>query len=93
VIQPLILILDDSTSAVDVETEVKIQNSLEKIMVKSTCFVIAQRISTVLNADKILVLENGEIAAQGTHHELLQESTIYRDIFESQLGKGITANV
>jgi ATP-binding cassette, subfamily B, multidrug efflux pump len=93
VIQPLILILDDSTSAVDVETEVKIQEALEKIMVKSTCFVIAQRISTVLNADKILVLENGEIAAQGTHKQLVHESPIYRDIFESQLGKGITANV
>lgn len=92
-IKPLILILDDSTSAVDVETEVKIQEALEQLMMNSTSFVIAQRISTVLKADKIIVLENGEIAAQGTHQQLLKESLIYRDIFESQLGKGIIANV
>jgi ATP-binding cassette subfamily B protein len=92
-IDPVILILDDSTSAVDVETEVKIQNALDEILVGCTCFMIAQRISTVLNADKIIVLENGEIAAQGTHQQLLKESLIYRDIFESQLGKGVTANV
>jgi ATP-binding cassette subfamily B multidrug efflux pump len=87
-VQPSILILDDSTSAVDVETEIKIQQALEDAMQKRTSFVIAQRISTVLNADKILVLDDGQIAAQGTHNELLENSPIYREIYESQLGNG-----
>lgn len=89
-VKPSILILDDSTSAVDVETEVKIQDALEKLMQNRTSFVIAQRISTVLNADKILVLEDGQVAAQGTHRELMASSPIYRDIYESQLGNGVT---
>lgn len=87
--KPAILILDDSTSAVDVETEVKIQDALEEMMRDRTCLIIAQRISTVLKADKILVLENGQIAAQGTHRELMENSPIYREIYESQLGNGV----
>lgn len=90
-IHPSILILDDSTSAVDVETEVKIQDALETLMQGRTSFVIAQRISTVLNADKILVLEDGQIAAQGHHQDLLADSPIYREIYESQLGNGVKA--
>lgn len=90
-LKPAILILDDSTSAVDVETEAKIQTALEGIMRERTSFVIAQRISTVLMADKILVLDDGQIAAQGTHHELLVNSPIYRDIYQSQLGSGASA--
>jgi ATP-binding cassette subfamily B multidrug efflux pump len=85
-LKPAILILDDSTSAVDVETEVKIQDALETIMQQRTSFVIAQRISTVLKADKILVLEDGQIVAEGTHRELMDNSPIYREIYESQLG-------
>lgn len=85
---PSVLILDDSTSAVDVETESKIQGALESIMQQHTSFVIAQRISTVLKADKILVLDDGQISAQGTHRELLEASPIYREIYESQLGGG-----
>jgi ATP-binding cassette subfamily B protein len=85
-IQPAVLILDDSTSSVDVETEARIQDALEDVMKGRTSFVIAQRISTVLNADKILVLDNGQIAAEGTHRELLASSPIYREIYESQLG-------
>jgi ATP-binding cassette subfamily B protein len=77
-LKPAVLILDDSTSAVDVETETKIQAALEHIMQARTSFVIAQRISTVLNADKILVLDDGQIAAEGTHRELLVSSPIYR---------------
>lgn len=88
-IQPAILILDDSTSAVDVETETRIQQALENLMRNRTCLVIAQRISTVLKADKILVLDDGRIVAQGTHAELLANSPIYQDIFESQLGNGV----
>ena len=88
-LQPPILILDDSTSAVDVETESRIQAALAAMMKKCTSFVIAQRISTVLNADKILVLDDGEIAAEGTHKELFVSSPIYREIYESQLGNGV----
>lgn len=88
-LKPSILILDDSTSAVDVETETKIQTALEDIMKDRTSFVIAQRISTVLNADKILVLDDGQIAAEGTHRELLATSPIYQEIYESQLGNGV----
>ncbi len=90
-IDPEILILDDSTSAVDVETEVKIQDALETLMRNRTSFVIAQRISTVLKADKILLLDDGQIAAQGTHQELLLSSPMYREIYESQLGNGVKA--
>ncbi len=85
-IQPAVLILDDSTSAVDVETEARIQEALEDAMKGCTRFVVAQRISTVLTADKILVLDNGRIVAEGTHSELLASSPIYREIYESQLG-------
>jgi ATP-binding cassette subfamily B protein len=87
-VKPRILILDDSTSAVDVETEAEIEEALEKLMADRTSFVIAQRISTVLNADKILVMDNGRIAAEGNHTMLMDSSPIYRDIYESQLGDG-----
>ncbi len=87
-VQPKVLILDDSTSAVDVETEAKIEAALEQLMAGRTTFVIAQRISTVLNADKIVVLDRGQIAAEGTHAELMASSPIYREIYESQLGDG-----
>jgi len=83
---PAILILDDSTSSVDVETETLIEKALEEIMHERTSFIIAQRISTVLNADKILVLDDGRLAAEGTHRELMQSSPIYREIYDSQLG-------
>ncbi len=86
-VQPKVLILDDSTSAVDVETEAKIEAELEQLMAGCTTFVIAQRISTVLNADKIVVLDQGQIAAEGTHAELMASSPIYREIYESQLGE------
>ena len=86
--QPKILILDDSTSSVDVETEIKIQDALEKNMRSHTSFVVAQRISTVLNANKIIVIDKGKVVAQGTHKELLATSPIYQEIYESQLGNG-----
>jgi ATP-binding cassette subfamily B protein len=84
-LDPCILILDDATSSVDYETEYRIQQALERLMEGRTSFVIAQRIATVLNADQILVLERGEIVARGTHEELLDESSIYAEIYYSQL--------
>jgi ATP-binding cassette subfamily B protein len=70
---------------VDYETELRIQRALERLMEGRTSFVIAQRIATVLNADQILVLDEGEIAARGKHDKLLQESPIYAEIYYSQL--------
>jgi ATP-binding cassette subfamily B protein len=84
-LDPRILILDDSTSSVDVQTEYRIQQALDKLMLGRTSFVIAQRISTVRNADTILVLDKGRIAAQGTHDGLMRDSAIYAEIFSSQL--------
>ena len=86
-IEPGILIFDDSTSAVDMETEAKIQTALEDLARRRTTFIIAQRITSVLNADQILVLDGGRIAARGKHHELLMQSEIYREIYQSQLGE------
>jgi len=86
--KPGILILDDSTSAVDLDTEFHIQRALGKLMTACTTFIVAQRINSVLNADQILVLSRGRIAACGTHQELLLTSEIYREIYDSQLGDG-----
>jgi ATP-binding cassette subfamily B protein len=84
-LDPRILILDDSTSSVDVETEYRIQQALDKLMVGRTSFVIAQRISTVRDADAILVLDDGRVAAVGTHQDLMRNSAIYAEIYSSQL--------
>ena len=87
---PRILILDDSTSSVDVATEVIIQNALDLLMEGRTSFVIAQRISTVVNADQILVLDRGRIVDRGSHEELMATSEIYTDIYHSQLVEDAT---
>jgi ATP-binding cassette subfamily B multidrug efflux pump len=84
-LDPRILILDDSTSSVDLATEIQIQKALDKLMLDRTSFVIAQRISTVMNADQILVLDKGQIVGRGKHEELLEENEIYADIYHSQL--------
>ena len=84
--RPKILILDDSTSLVDVATEVRIQKALDDKLEDVTSFIVAQRISTVLTADKIIVLDKGRIAAIGNHRELMTSSPIYQEIYESQLG-------
>jgi ATP-binding cassette subfamily B protein len=86
--RPRVLILDDSTSSVDVETETRIQDALEQAQYRHTSLIVAQRISTVLNADKIIVMDQGRVAAQGTHKELMESSPIYREIYDSQLGDG-----
>ena len=85
-LQPRILIMDDSTSSVDSETEFLIQQALEELRKGRTTFVIAQRISTVRNADKILVMDDAKIAAEGTHQELMQTSELYAEILETQMG-------
>jgi ATP-binding cassette subfamily B multidrug efflux pump len=84
-VNPRILILDDSTSSVDLATEALIQTALQKLLKERTSFVIAQRISTVVNADQILVLDKGQIAARGTHAELMEDSPLYAEIYTSQL--------
>jgi len=92
-LRPSIMILDDSTSSVDVETETKIQDAMKTWLRDSTSFVVAQRISTVLHADKIAVLDEGRIVAQGTHSELMQSSPVYQEIYASQLGDGVKQGV
>jgi ATP-binding cassette subfamily B protein len=84
-LNPRILILDDSTSSVDLNTEAQIQKALDILMEGRTSFVIAQRISTVMNADKILVLDKGEVVAQGKHADLMENNPIYAEIYNSQI--------
>lgn len=86
VTDPAILILDDSTSAVDVETEVKIRAGLKHFMKNRTSILIAQRISSVMTADTILVLDDGAVESIGTHDSLMKESAVYRELYDSQLG-------
>ena len=88
-LEPKILILDDSTSAVDVETETRIQRALAAEHPNQTRIVVAQRISTVLRADHILVIDEGRLVAQGRHAELISSSAVYREIYASQLGSPI----
>ena len=87
-INPPVLILDDSTSSVDVETERSIQKALQQVMENRTTFIIAHRVSSVKEADLILVLKDGEIAAQGTHDELIARDGFYKQIYELQLLPG-----
>ncbi|MHC1694849.1 MAG: ABC transporter ATP-binding protein [Eubacteriales bacterium] len=86
--KPKILILDDSTSALDTGTEARLQRAIRENSTGTTCLTIAQRISSVLYADRIVVLDGGRIADVGTHEQLLQSSAIYRDIYDSQSGQG-----
>jgi ATP-binding cassette subfamily B protein len=84
---PKILILDDSTSALDLATEARVQNAVQELMSKTTKLYVAQRISAVMTADQIVLLDGGKQVALGTHDELLRSSPLYREIYESQLGK------
>ncbi len=84
-LDPHLLILDDSTSSVDLQTEAQIQKALDKLMKGRTSFVIAQRISTVINADQILVLDKGAVVTRGKHEGLMEDSPIYAEIYNSQL--------
>ena len=85
--KPDILILDDSTSAVDMITERKIREGLKRYSKDTTVILIAQRITSVMDADKILVMDNGKIVSQGNHEELMNSSEVYQDIYHSQIGR------
>lgn len=85
--QPKILILDDSTSALDAHSEKLVKEALDRELADTTTLIIAQKISSVVNANRILVLDEGRLVGVGTHHELLETSAVYREIFETQKGK------
>jgi ATP-binding cassette subfamily B multidrug efflux pump len=87
--RPEILILDDSTSAVDVTTEARIKEALKTYAEGLTCLLIAQRITSIIDADKIVVLDHGEIVGIGTHQELMKECRVYQEIYRSQMGKEV----
>jgi ATP-binding cassette, subfamily B, multidrug efflux pump len=87
--KPEILILDDSTSAVDVATEARIKEGLKTYAKGLTCLLIAQRITSIIDADKIVVLDRGELVGVGTHQDLLKECRIYQEIYQSQVGKEV----
>ena len=89
--EPKILIMDDSTSALDLGTESRLNAAIKSDYANNTRITIAQRIASVMDTDRIYVIDNGEIAAAGTHCELLCASEIYRDIYESQMGQGALA--
>ena len=86
--KPKILILDDSTSAVDTATDSRIRHAFATEIPDTTKLIIAQRVSSVQNADRIIVMDNGRVADFGAHEELLKNSEIYRDVYESQTGGG-----
>ena len=86
--KPKILILDDSTSAVDTKTDALIRRAFREEIPDTTKIIIAQRISSIQDADRIIVFDNGRIESVGTHEELLESSPIYRDIYESQTKEG-----
>ena len=86
--KPKILILDDSTSAVDTATDARIRKAFKEAIPGTTKLIIAQRISSVMDADRIIVLHDGKLDGFGTHEELLETNTIYRDVYDSQTNGG-----
>ena len=83
---PDILILDDTTSSLDIETEFKIQQALEKLNRKRTTLMITHRISSIMHADQIFVMDKGRIVERGTHSELLSKKGLYYDVYMNQMG-------
>ena len=90
--KPKILILDDSTSAVDTATDAKIRRAFREEIPDTTRLIIAQRISSVQDCDRIIVMDNGRVSGFGTHEELLKSNLIYREVYESQTGMGADAD-
>jgi ATP-binding cassette, subfamily B, multidrug efflux pump len=86
---PEILILDDSTSAVDVSTETRIKDGLKTYAKGLTCLLIAQRITSIMDADKIVVMDHGEIVGIGKHEDLVRDCKVYQEIYQSQVGKEV----
>lgn len=84
--KPPMLILDEATSNIDTRTEMNIQQAFDYIMEGRTCFIVAHRLSTIINADTILVMNKGRIIEQGTHKELLAKNGFYTQLFNSQFG-------
>ena len=91
---PRILILDEATSSVDTRTEREIQTALDNLLAGRTSFVVAHRLSTIRNADQVLVLKEGEVIESGTHDELLADSGFYAELYNSQFRRvGVSADV
>ncbi len=88
--KPKILILDDSTSAVDTKTDSLIRKAFSEYIPETTKFIIAQRVSSVMNSDKIIILDEGRVVAVGTHDELLRTNKIYQDVYYSQMERGVS---
>ena len=84
---PSILVLDEATSSIDTVTEIKIQEGLERLMHGRTSFVIAHRLNTIRQADRILVLKDGKLLEQGSHDQLLKQGGFYSELYNSQLRK------
>ena len=87
--QPKVLVLDDSTSAIDAISEVKVQHALGQYLLDTTVFIVSSKVSSIINADRILVMEDGMIVANGTHEELLETSRVYSGIYATQSGEGV----
>ena len=85
--RPPILILDEATSSIDTRTEVLVQDAFEELMKGRTSFIVAHRLSTIKNADQILVMKSGNIIERGTHEELLAQGGFYKQLYESQFAK------
>ena len=85
--RPPILILDEATSSIDTRTEVLVQDAFEELMKGRTSFIVAHRLSTIKNADQILVMKAGNIIERGTHDELLARGGFYKNLYESQFAK------
>ena len=90
--EPEIYVFDDSFSALDMKTDLTLRKNLKAAMGNATVIMVAQRISTILDADRILVVDDGMIVGQGTHRELLNTCPLYREIAEIQLGKEIVSD-
>ena len=81
---PPMLILDEATSSIDTRTELKIQDAFSRMMKGRTSFIVAHRLSTIRDADRILVMKDGHIVEQGTHQDLLEQNGFYKHLYESQ---------